>query len=144
SNGYSSSRSMVSPRRVLVAFVAMALGCRGGVQPLDDVQRMAYGVKPAVVRVNAYATAKFVVRPDALAAVAAELRGHGVSINAAMPSQDEILDTGAGGSGSGFIVHPDGLILTCGHVVAPTRDAAALRKDLLRNGAIAALVKHLP
>jgi hypothetical protein len=43
-----------------------------------------------------------------------------------------------------FIIHPDGLILTSGHVVAPTRDREALERELRRNGAIAALVRHFP
>jgi S1-C subfamily serine protease len=111
---------MSARSRVLLAVVIAAVcGCRRTAPPLDDVQRMTYGVKPALVRVNAYATAKFVYK-------------------------DEEVETGAGGFGSGFVVHPDGRILTSGHVVAPTRDAEELRHELLRNGARAALTKHLP
>src|SRR3989449_6834248 len=104
---------MVSRPRLLiaVAFVA-AFGCRRSVAPLDDVQRMAYGVKPAVVRVNAYATAQFSYPSQAISNVIQELRRNGVVVAAAPAAEREVVETGAGGSGSGFVVHPDGLILT--------------------------------
>lgn len=108
----------MSPRARLLVLAILLAACRHGDDAkLDDVSKMAYGVKPSVVRINAYATAQF--RTDA-----------------------GVVNTGAGGSGSGFIIHPDGLILTSGHVVAITRDAAALERELRRNGAIAALLKR--
>jgi S1-C subfamily serine protease len=93
-----------------------------------------------VVRVSAYATAKFHYPRVAIAEVAGQMAADARNADA-----DELVaDTGAGGSGSGFVIHPNGLIVTSGHVVAPTRDRAALEHDLRRNGAIAALVKHFP
>jgi serine protease Do len=122
----------------LFAFLFVA-SCRKTTR-LDDVGKMAYGVKPAVVRVSAYATAKFHYPRVAIADVAAQLGADVRNVT----GDDLVADTGAGGSGSGFVIHPNGLILTSGHVVAPTRDRAALERDLRRNGAIAALVKHFP
>jgi serine protease Do len=108
----------MSPRARLVVVALLLAACRRGDDAkLDDVSKMAYGVKPSVVRINAYATAQFRTAAG-------------------------VVNTGAGGLGSGFIIHPDGLILTSGHVVAITRDPAAVERELRRNGAKAALVKR--
>jgi S1-C subfamily serine protease len=128
----------------LVCF-ALATGCRRDLLQLDPVQRMAYTVKPAVVRVSAYSTAQFRYPAAAIRELERELRLEGFNISASdVPQGAGSIETGAGGSGSGFIIHPTGYILTSGHVIAATTDRERMQADLLHNGAIAALLDHFP
>ena len=130
----------MSPRaRSVLILLLAAISCRRDESRLDDVQKMVYSVKPAVVRISAYATAQFHYPTKALDAIARDLR-----VIRRDGSGEGVVETGAGGSGSGFIINPDGWILTSGHVIARTRDAESLKKELLRNGAISALLKHFP
>jgi len=133
-------------RLFIVILVVLALGCRGDAGHLDEVQKMAYGVKPAVVRISAIATAQFRYKTAAIKAIESALKRDGFNVAAQRLTGggDLVLATGAGGSGSGFMIHPGGWILTSGHVVEPTRNAAALDQELLRNGAISALLNHFP
>jgi S1-C subfamily serine protease len=138
---------MVTRSRLLILFLfsIAAAACRRDQSRLTEVQKMAYAVKPAVVRVNAYATGQFRYTPSTISEVESQLHTDGYDYAArALPANESALDTGAGGSGSGFIISSDGVILTCGHVVSPTRDPSAMQRELLRNGAIAALLRHFP
>jgi len=135
----------MATRSRLLLLLLFCLACRRDASRLDEVGKMAYTVKPAVVRVNAYATGQFRYEPSTISEVESQLQAGGFDFVArALPASATSLDTGAGGSGSGFIINPDGVIVTCGHVVSPTRDDAALRRELLRNGAIATLLRHFP
>jgi S1-C subfamily serine protease len=129
----------------LLLLMALSASCRKEAYRLEDVQKVAYTVRPAVARVNAIASARFSYKTDSVRKIAEELRRSGYVLGVPPPAPASLeLVTGAGGSGSGFIIRPDGYLLTSGHVVAPMRRPQALRVDLLRNGAIAALVRHVP
>lgn len=129
----------MSPRvPIIFAALALTLTCSRRTPGLDEVQRTAFAVKPGVVRVSAFATGEFRYTAEAIARVERELgiAGSGADQTALA------VETGSGGSGSGFLIHPSGYIVTSAHVVGRTRDQASLERDLRRNGAIAALVRH--
>src|SRR2546428_13767861 len=94
---------MESPVRRVLLLVLLAAACRRDVSRLDDVQKMVYAVKPAVVRINAYATAQFHYPASSLDKIAREVglaRRDGIG--------EGVGETGAAGSGSGFSIRPGG------------------------------------
>ncbi|MGK2857703.1 MAG: FHA domain-containing protein, partial [Thermoanaerobaculia bacterium] len=52
-------------------------------------------------------------------------------------------ETGTGGSSSGFVIHPDGIIATDAGAPRAPRERPALEAELRRNGAKAALARHV-
>jgi serine protease Do len=99
---------------------------------------MAYEVKPAVVRVSAYATARFRVDP-ADPQDSADL----YELDAAQEERTVDIETGTGGSGSGFLIHPDGWVVTNAHVVEPILQQEEMHARLMRNGALTLLGRLL-
>jgi S1-C subfamily serine protease len=136
---------MTSPvRAALLIAIPLLIGCRDHEPLLAPVQRTVYEVRPAVVRVRAYATARFVIDPAAVGTAHDRIVRRGLAEPQDWPTRPIEVETGAGGSGSGFAVHPDGIILTSGHVISLVRDPAAVQRELARNGAATALLARYP
>lgn len=137
--------SRIAATFLLALATVTGVACRREVARLDGVQKMAYQIKPGVVRVMAVSTASFNYEPAAIREIETIIRAREPIVAARdLPAHPTKVETGAGGSGSGFIIHPSGVIMTSYHVVAPMTDRTALEKELRRNGAIAALMRHFP
>ncbi|HUF18741.1 MAG TPA: trypsin-like peptidase domain-containing protein [Thermoanaerobaculia bacterium] len=137
------NRGSISFIATLGLGILIVSGCSRSDVRLDGVERLAYSVKPAVVRVNALATAEFSYPIAAISEIAREIGTTPRDLPGAS-SRVASVKTGSGRSGSGFIVHHDGTIVTSAHVVASTRDPAAVQQDLMTNGSLAALLRHFP
>src|SRR5258707_13747749 len=108
---------MVSRSRALLIAVLMtglaAIACRRDASGLDDVGKMAYAVKPGVVRISAYATAHFRYDAAAIRTVEQLMSSRGEDVTAEKLDVDQLLvDTHPAGPGTGFFLNPNGLIFT--------------------------------
>lgn len=140
------ARPLDSVRFAAILLGSLLSGCRREVQKLEPIQKMAYEVRPAIVRVNAGATGSFRYPTRILASMQQKMRArHNAALLFKPPATAEAqVETGAGGSGSGFIVHPSGYILTSSPVVRATQDRENLQRELRRNGATAVLLESFP
>src|SRR3954447_6325366 len=94
---------------VVLTMALVTAGCRRDTSRLDEVQKMAYAVKPGVVRISAFATAHFRYDAEAIRSLERLMASRGDEATAEKLDAEQLsVDTGAGGSGSGFIIHPDG------------------------------------
>ncbi len=118
--------------------------CQTNTVRLEPEERLAHEIRPAVVRVNVFVTARFTYSADDIRAigkiVAKDIPGAFVRRLSGVPREE--LDTGSGVSGSGVIINPSGFILTSAHVASAVDDKVAVERSIRRNGAAAALVRH--
>lgn len=131
--------------RTGVALLAAALlsGCLGEVPRLDRDRRRMHEARPGVVRISSCATATFSWTADDIERAAAALKVPSPAGTALRrPAAAGDVETGVGGSSSGFIVNPDGWIVTDAEGPRLPRDSASVESELRRNGAKAALERH--
>jgi len=124
-----------------VAFVLVA--CDRDDLNLSDRDAVVFGAKPATVRVEAVATSEFRYDAKTIENLEVAFRQSGMETEAKEYGSGELsVPTGAGSSGSGFVIRSDGYIITSAHVIEPLLGGRRLDKELMRNGAIAALRRH--
>ncbi len=129
---------------VLVAAAVTLVACRGDAPEITPEQHLIYEVRPAVVRVNTYSTAKFTYPAAEIRAIAAivsrEVPGSAVRRLSGQPTEE--ISAGTGVSGSGFIINQAGYVLTSASVTQALGTPAENETAIRRNAAIGALVRH--
>jgi S1-C subfamily serine protease len=126
------------------AAVVVLVACGQHAPELTPEQRLTYEAKPAVVRVNAYVTARFSYPAREIRAVAKDITRTipDASVRRLSGAANEEVETGFGVSGSGFIINPSGYILTGTEVSKAVANRSRAEAAMRRNGATAALVRH--
>lgn len=139
-----SRRSRAQGIGVLVAAVTALVACGRDAPRMSPEQRFSHEVRPAIVRVNAYATGKFSYPAEEIRAIAAIVTASvpGSSVRRLSGGATEEVEAGTGASGSGFIINPSGYILTSASVAGAVEDRRTAENAMRRNGAAAALVRH--
>jgi hypothetical protein len=125
----------------LLAALLLA-GCLGELPRLDRDRRTMHETRPGVVRLSSCATASFSWSAADIESAAASFRLAVPGEAWRRPAAPGEIETGTGGSSSGFIVHPDGWVVTDARGPRVPRDRSALESELRRNGARAALERH--
>jgi hypothetical protein len=129
---------------VVLAGVATLAACGWRTPKLEPEKRLALEIRPAIVRVNAYATGTFSYPTEEIRKIAAtvEKAVPGTVVRRLSGIGHEDIESGTGASGSGFIINPAGYILTSAALVRSVEDRKATEVAIRRNGAEAALVRH--
>lgn len=126
-----------------ISALVLAAACAREELNLTDREAAVFGAKPATVRVEAFATAEFGYESQTIERLQAAFQEAGLDGEAKEYGSGALtISTGAGGSGSGFIIRSDGYLITSAHVIEPVISEQAIRSSLQRNGAIAALRRH--
>lgn len=134
---------MLAKRTGAALFAALLLsGCLDELPRLEPDRRRMHESRPGVVRISSYATATFSWSAADLENAAASLKLPPPAESLRRPIAPGEIETGVGGSSSGFIVHPDGWVVTDARGPRVPGDRGTIEAELRRNGARAALERH--
>ncbi|MCM2314495.1 MAG: hypothetical protein NDJ92_05010, partial [Thermoanaerobaculia bacterium] len=126
----------------IVAAVVWLSSCVGEMPRLERDRRRVHEARPGVVRISSWATATIAWTADDIARAEASLRNFATGTALRRSPSPGDAETGTGGSASGFVIHPDGIVATDAGAPRPPRDRTALETELRRNGAKVALARY--